>query len=220
MRGGVRARGVTSRRDALRVGPARRPAGRRRRRGQGPGRRWTPLGRRGRGCGRPGGRGRRRPSRRPHWGCCRRREDCGGLRAVPAAAARALGDGPELVTVGVREAEQRPLLRSLFRRVLVAALSGSLVFSSPLGGVVRPVPGDLLASRLRGGDGLGVSCSLFRVWRPPPGPWVRWQPVPAFCPLPECLWLFRSLPRRSLFSSCSASGSAPIRRAAPPPCPG
>lgn len=37
--------------------------------------------------------------------------------ALPAAAAApALGDGLELVTVGVREAEQRPLLRSLFRR--------------------------------------------------------------------------------------------------------
>lgn len=37
--------------------------------------------------------------------------------ALSAAAAEpALGDGPELVTVGVREAEQRPLLRSLFRR--------------------------------------------------------------------------------------------------------
>lgn len=37
--------------------------------------------------------------------------------ALPgAAAAPALGDSPELVTVRVREAEQRPLLRSLFRR--------------------------------------------------------------------------------------------------------
>lgn len=133
--------------------------------------------------------------------------------ALPvAAAAAALGESPGLVTVGVREAEQRPLLRSLFRRgprrcprwqpgpfpVRSARVSG---LSS----------GTLWASRCRGGDG----------WRGnPPAPRIpcggvhsglgSGRTVPAFCFSGVSLASFSAL---SPSSSCSVPGSCLIRRA-------
>lgn len=58
------------------------------------------------------------------------------------------------------EAEQRPLLRSLFRRGPRRTFGGSQIrsISSPLGCGVRPLPENLLASTFRGGDGLGGGC--------------------------------------------------------------
>ena len=77
--------------------------------------------------------------------------------ALPGAtAAPAPGDSPELVTVRVREAEQRPLLRSLFRRGLRRCLwwqPGLSPLLSPRRWCQASTRG-LLASRFRGGNGL------------------------------------------------------------------
>lgn len=75
--------------------------------------------------------------------------------ALPvAAAAAALGESPELVTVGVREAEQRPLLRSLFRRGSRSCLRWQPgPFPVPSALVSGLYSGTLWASRCRGGDG-------------------------------------------------------------------
>lgn len=209
---------------ATRSGPALRSGLRGPAAGSGAGAyRGTPLGRRGRGCPPRGALGwgsAALPAARAVAAVAGKKTVTGS--ALPAtSAAPVLGDGPELVTVGVREAEQRPLLRSLFRRGPRPAFGGSRSLSSPLGGGARPLPGVLLASRFRGGDGLGVCCSLVPVWRPLPGPWVRSQPgcaVPAFCLFPECLWLLLfSLPSPPPPAQCLGLVT---RRVAPPPCPG
>lgn len=119
--------------------------------------------------------------------------------ALPAtAAAPVLGDGWELVTVRVRGGAAaitaQPLPPGSSSLPLVAARS----ISSPLGCGVRPLPGNLLASRFRGGDGLGggVSCSLVSLVEALVGPWVKTHPgctVSTFCIFPECLWLLLSL---------------------------
>lgn len=119
--------------------------------------------------------------------------------ALPAtAAAPVLGDGPELVTVRVREAEQRPLLRSLFRRgprrYLWWQPDPSLLLSAVVSGLC---PGTFWPQHLGAAMVLGVSCFLVPLWRPLSGPWLKSHPgctVPAFCLFPECLRLLLSLP--------------------------
>lgn len=133
------------------------------------------------------------PSRRPHCGCCRRQEDCDGLCVAATAAAPVLGDGPELVTVRVREAEQRPLLRSLFRRGPRRYLwwqPDPSLLSAVVSGLC---PGTFWLQHLGAAMVLGVSCFLFPLWRPLSGPWLKSHPgctVPAFCLFPECLCCF------------------------------
>lgn len=139
--------------------------------------------------------------------------------ALPAiSAAPVLGDGPELVAVGVREAEQRPLLRSLFRRGPRPAFGGSRSLSSLLGGGGRPLyPGSYWPQDLGAAMVWGILLPG-PVWRPLPGPWVRSQPgcaVPAFCLFPECLRLLLfSLPSPPPPAQCLGLLT---RRAVPPP---
>lgn len=116
--------------------------------------------------------------------------------ALPAiAAAPALGDGPELVTVGVREAEQRPLLRSLFRwgprRCLWWQSGPSPLPSAVVSGLY---PGNFWPRDLGAMMVWGIFCSLFPEWRPLPGPWVRLQPGSLHFVFPKCLRRLLSLP--------------------------
>lgn len=134
------------------------------------------------------------PSRRPHLGYCRRQEDCDGRCVVrgrrslcPGRRPRA-GHGPG-ARGGAAAITAQPLPPGSSSPPSVAARS----LSSPLGGSVRPLRRDLLASGFGGGDVVWrVYCSLFPVWRPLPWPWVKSQlgrRVPAFCLFPECLLL-------------------------------
>lgn len=99
-------------------------------------------------------------------------EKTGTSSAVPAAAAApALGNGRELVTVGVQEAEQRPLPRILFRR------GPRFCFSWQPGPSPRPsavvpglFPGAFWPQALEAAIVWGLSCALFPIWRPLPGP--------------------------------------------------
>lgn len=156
----------------------------------------------------------------PAPGCCRRQEDCDGLCVTATSAAPVLGERPELVTVRVREAEQRPLLRSLFRQGPRPAFGGSRSLSSPLGGAVRPLyPGSYWPQDVGAAVAWGVSCSLVPVRRPLRGPGVRSQPGCAVLH-----FAFSGVPLAaaavSSFSAsrCSVSGSSHAE-SRPPPCP-
>lgn len=74
------------------------------------------MGRRGRGSGTEPAWHSSALSAAPSFVAVRSRKTVTDAALPVAAAAAALGESQELVTVGVREAEQRPLLRSLFRR--------------------------------------------------------------------------------------------------------
>jgi hypothetical protein len=83
--------------------------------------------------------------RRPRCGFCCRQEDCDCPCVVPERCRPCPGRRPEMVSAGVREAELRPLLRTLFLPLVSAALPGAAATSlfSPLGAVVRALPGNL-----------------------------------------------------------------------------
>lgn len=96
------------------------------------------------------------PSRRPHCGCCRGQEDCDGLcvagyRRSPCPGRRPGAGHGQGARGGAAAITAQPLPPGSSSLPLVAARS----ISSPLGCGVRPLPGNLLASTLRGGDGFG-----------------------------------------------------------------
>lgn len=130
------------------------------------------------------------------------------------AAAPVLVVRPEVVTVWVREAEQRPLLRSLFRRGPRRCLRG------------QPGPSDLpwqlcpSGLRVRGRDGLGVypapcfPCGgLYRGLGLDRSQGVQSLHFVFFRSVCGCPFLFSPSPR-------SVSGSCPARKVVRPPCPG
>lgn len=101
--------------------------------------------------------------RRPRFGCCRRQQDCDGRCVARGRRSPCPGRRPELVAAGVREAEQRPLLRSLFRPVRGAALGGRGSLFSPSAVVSGFYRGTFWPQGLGAAMVCGVSCSLFRV---------------------------------------------------------
>lgn len=137
-----------------------------------------------------------------------------GEETVTGSVLQATAADPVLVAGRVREAEQRPLLCSLFRRVLVAAFGDNQIhLLPPLGCGVRPVcqgawPQDLGLAIVLGG---AVSCSPFPLWRPLRGPWVKSHRV--WC-RPCIFAFFQSV--LGCFSGVSWAVSPPP----PAPCPG
>lgn len=150
----------------------------------GPARLWAPLGLAGRGG--------------PRWGRC-------ALPAAPhpvavvaakepatSCARPATAAAPVLVPVRVREAEPRPLLRSLFRRgprrCAWRRPHPSLLPSAEVSGLC---PGTLWSPDLGAAMVWGWgSCFLVPLRRPRPGPWVKWHPgrtAPAWRLSPEPL---------------------------------
>lgn len=147
------------------------------------------------------------PFRRPQFGCCQGRRTVTDAALPVAAAAAALGESPGWSSV--REAEQRPLLRSLFRRGPRRCPRWQPGLFRPLSAGVGPLLGDSRRAQDVGRRWLRGN---------PPAPASRAEAstrlgsgrtVPGFV-FPECLWHpFSPSPS----SSCSVPGSCLIRRA-------
>lgn len=181
------------------------------------------MGRRGRSSLRPGGMGQFSLSRRPHLGCCRRQEDCDGPCVVRGRRRACTGRRPGAghgrgARGGAAAITAQPLPPGSSSLPLVAIRS----LSSLLGGGVRPLLGDLPASRLRGGSGLkGILLPVSRVEASARA--LGQIAARAYSP---CVLSFSGVSLAASFSSlspsssCSVSGSCLIGRAVPLPCPG